>query len=203
MPMRVADAVVGASVHYARAELVTLAAEGSAPVFVDRRRVALIDRDLPIAPYHHEASALDLGAATELVARVRRSVTGHARAAVSALRTAFGVRVLVLPASPYARLPDALAEVLASRPLTLAADGMLYREALADAAAALGMAVRRYPRGTDPTRMAADALGVDVAEVASVVARFGREAGPPWRKDHKQAAAAALGVLGPKSVRGG
>ena len=51
--------------------------------------------------------------------------------------------------------------------------------------------------------MAADAPGVDVAEVASVVARFGREAGPPWRKDHKQAAAAALGVLGPKSVRGG
>ena len=40
--MRVAEAVIGASGHYARAELVTLAAEDGVPVFLDRRRVELI-----------------------------------------------------------------------------------------------------------------------------------------------------------------
>ena len=64
---------------------------------------------------------------------------------------------------------------------------MLYRESLAAAAARLGMEVRRYPRKTDPAVLAADAMGVDVAEVTSIIARFGREAGTPWRKDHKMA----------------
>ena len=201
--MGAAEAVVGASVHYARAELVTLAVEDSAPVFLDRRRAALIDKELPGAPYHHEALELQLGAAVELVDRVRRSVAAHARAALAARLAACRARVLILPASPYGRLPDSLQEVLESRPLTLAADGMLYRESLAAAAAELGMQVRRYPRGADPALLAAEALGVGVSEVAALVARFGREAGPPWRRDHKLAAAAALSVLGPRCVRGG
>ena len=87
-------------------------------------------------------------------------------------------------------------KVLASRPLTYAADGMLYRELLAEAAAEQGLEVRRYARKTDPTQLAAEALGVDVAEVTALVARFGKEAGAPWRKDHKLAATAALSVLG-------
>ena len=85
--------------------------------------------------------------------------------------------------------------------MTHAADGMLYRESLVEAAAELGMEVRRYPRKTDPKVLAAEAMGVDVAEVTSVIARFGREAGTPWRKDHKMAAAAGLCVLGPRIRR--
>ena len=190
-----ADAVIGAVDHYARAELVTLALRDAAPVFVDRRRVVLIDEGLPSAPYHHEALELDIGAATDLVNRVRRSVARCARAAMSAVLATCDARVLILPASPYDGLPDALEEVLRSRSLTVAADGMLYRESLAAAAAELGMDVRRYPRRTDPTLLAAAALGVGVAEVTALIARFGREAGTPWRKDHKLAAAAALSVL--------
>jgi hypothetical protein len=194
--MRVAEAGIGASDHYARAELVTLAVEDGAPVFLDRRRVELIDKDLPAAPYHHEALELDIGAALDLVNRVRRSVAEHASAAISTMLATYGAQVLVLPASPFDGLPESLEEVLSSRPLTLAADGMLYREALAEAAAELGMEVRRYPRKTDPTILAAAAMGVDLAEVTSLIAKFGREAGPPWRQDHRRAAAAALSVLG-------
>lgn len=199
--MSLDEAVTGASDHYGRAELVTLAAEDAVPVFLDRRRVELIDKSLPGAPYHHEALALDIGAAIDLVNRVRRSVAEHARAAISTLRARCRARVLILPASPYDRLPDSLEEVLRSRPLTYAADGMLYRESLAEAAAELGMEVRRYPRKTDPTVLAAEAMGVGAVEVASIIARFGREAGTPWRKDHKMAAAAALSVLGPRIRR--
>ncbi len=196
--MRVAETVIGASDHYGRAELVTLTVANGTPVFLDRRRVELIDRGLPRAPYHHEALALDIAAASELVDRVRRSVSRHARAAISTLAASHRARALILPASPYDRLPDSLEEVLSSPRLTLAADGMLYRESLAQAAAELGLEVSRVPRKTDPTVLAARAMGVDAAEVTRLVARFGREAGTPWRRDHKMAAAAALSVLGPR-----
>ncbi len=196
--MGVTQAVIGASDHYARAELVTLAVKDAAPVFLDRRRVELIDKDLPSAPYHHEALELDIGAAIDLVNRVRRSVEEHASAAISTMLATYRAQVLILPASRFDSLPDSLEEVLSSRPLTYAADGMLYRESLAEAAAELGMEVRRYPRKTDPTVLAAEAMGVDVAEVTSLIAQFGGAAGPPWRKEHKLAAAAALSVLGPQ-----
>ena len=199
--MNAAGAVIGASDHYARAELVTLAAADAIPVFLDRRRVALIAGDLPSAPYHHQAPKLDLEAATRLVNRVRRSVAEHAHAALAAMRAAWRAEVLVLRASPYESLPESLEDVLASYPLTCAADGMLYREALAEAAAELGMKVRRYPRRSDPTALAAEAMGVGIAEVTALVARFGRKAGTPWRKDHKMAAAAALWALGPRIRR--
>ena len=193
--MSAAGAVIGASDHYGRAELVTLAVADAAPVFLDRRSVELIAKGLPTAPYHHEALELDIRPATDLVNRVRRSVAEHASAAISTMLATYCARVLILPASPHDSLPDSLDEVLSSRPLTFAADGMLYRESLAKAAAEHGMEVRRYARKTDPTLLAADAMGVDVAKVTSLIAQFGREAGAPWRKDHKMAAAAALSVL--------
>ncbi len=120
----------------------------------------------------------------------------HASAAISTLLATFRARVLILPASPYDRLPDSLEEVLSSRPLTMAADGMLYRESLAAAAAGHGMEVRRYPRKADPMLLAAEAMRIDAAEATTLIDRLGREAGTPWRKDHKMAAAAALSVLG-------
>ena len=111
------------------------------------------------------------------------------------MQATYRAHVLILPSSPYDSLPDSLEEILNSRPLTLAADGMLYRESLAEAAAEQGMEVRRYPRKTDPTLLAAEAMGVEVAEATSLIAQFGRKARAPWRKDHKLAAAAALSVL--------
>ena len=187
--------VLGATDHYGRAELVTVGRRDGEPALLDRRRVELIDPDLPVAPYHHEALELELAVATELVERVRASVARCALAALLEVKDAFGPRALVLPASPHERLPDSLAEILASRPLTNAADGMMYREALATAAAELGLEVVRTPRKADPREAAAAALGLDLAAVDALVAGFGREAGAPWRKDHKLAAAAALSVL--------
>jgi hypothetical protein len=191
-------AVIGASDHYARAELVTLAARDGAPVLLDRRRVALIDERLPMAPYHHEALEMELSAAIELVNRVRRSVQEHADAAIAPLVEEHGAGALVLSASPFRRLPDALEEVLRSRALTNAADGMLYREALADAGARAGLEVHRLQRRSDPAVLAARELGVDRVDVTAMVAELGRLVGPPWQKDHKWATAAALIVLAPR-----
>ncbi|MEM7305060.1 MAG: hypothetical protein AAF682_00250 [Planctomycetota bacterium] len=190
-----AKVVVGASDHYGRAELVTLTNRGGAPALLDRRRVELIDAELPVAPYHHEALEMEAEQAAELVAGVRRSVAKHAAAAIATMKAEFGADALVLPASPYDGLPDALQDVLRSRPLTNAADGMLYREALAEAAADAGLRVCRYPRKADPTTLAAKAMGVDAQRIKALIADFGGQVGPPWRKDHKLAAAAALSEL--------
>ena len=165
-------------------------------MLLDRRRVELIGKGLPTAPYHHEALEMELPQASELVEAVRRSVAEHARSSVSIMIEAYDPGALILPTSPYDSLPESLEDVLASRPLTNAADGMLYRECLADAARELGLKVHRYPRKSDPIQLAAEAMKVDVAEVNALIAGFGREAGSPWRKDHKLAAAAALSVLG-------
>ena len=165
--------VIGISDHYGRAELVTIAAaNGGAPAILDRRQARLIAASLPGAPYHHQALEIPLADAEELIARVKASVAEHCRAALAELRSAFSADAVVLQRSPYARLPDSLAEILASRPLTNAADGMLYREALADAARDLGMLVDRYPRKSDQAAEAAQALGVARETVDALIDAF-------------------------------
>ena len=191
-------AITGVSDHYARAEFVTLTIQGGRPAFLDRRQAPLIQEGLPIAPYHHEALKLDLDAAQDLVDQVRDSVEKCAREAIQALIDEFDVEALALQSSPYPDLPEDLEEVLASRNLTNAADGMMYREILADQAEVLGLVVQRTPRKQGPAQLAAEALGRSVDEVNALIAEFGQQAGAPWRKDHKSAAAAALSLLGPR-----
>jgi hypothetical protein len=86
------------------------------------------------------------------------------------------------------------ARVLESHPLMHAAEGQLYRDALLDAAAEQGMAVTALPRGVADERLRA------ATPVAETVQRLGELAGPPWRKDHKRATAAALAALEPATA---
>jgi hypothetical protein len=86
-------------------------------------------------------------------------------------------------------LSATVAQALASHPLMHAAEGELYSDALVDAAAKQGLAVTSLPR-----RVADDRLRHAVP-VAETVRRLGERAGPPWRKEHKRAAAAALAAL--------
>jgi hypothetical protein len=188
--------VAGASDHYARAEIVVLSTASGPPALLARREIPLIEAGLPIAPYHHEALELDLDAAQDIVDQVRDSIEKCARAALQALLDEFDLEALALQTSPFPDLPEDLEQVLASRNLTNAADGMIYREILADQAEVLGIAVHRYPRKQDPAQLAAEAMGCDLDKVHALVAEFGEQAGAPWRKDHKQAAAAALSLLG-------
>lgn len=187
--------VVGAASHYGRAELVSVGARAKAPIVLDRRRVELIGPGLPSSPYHHEALEIGLDDAEVLIARVRLSVAEHARAALSEVQSQYGAASIVVQQSPFDRLPDSLADVMASRRLTVAADGMMYREAVADVGAQLGLEVIRYPRKADEMQMAADKLGVGRDEVVLLIDGLGRVLGPPWRKEHRNAAATALWAL--------
>ena len=189
------QAVVGISDHCGWAEFVTVGVRDNAPLVLDRRRATLIAPGLPGTPYHHEGLELPLADAEKLINRVRQSVVEHTQAALSELRSSHGIGAVVLQESPFERLPDPLAAVLTSWRLTCAADGMMYREALADCAAELGLEVIRYPRKSNEITAAAAEQGAARKTVAAVVLALGRELGPPWRKEHQNAAAAALRVL--------
>lgn len=188
-------AVTGVSDHCGWAELVTLTIQDDVPVILDRRRVRLIDPNLPSAPYHHEGLALPIDEAERVIHGTRTSVTENCRRVMADLKSSLGVVAIAIQESPYRELPDSVSRVLASRPLTYAADGMMYREELASQATAAGLAVHRFPRKSDRIAAASKALGCSASEVATLLSRFGESVGSPWRKEHKHVAAAALCVL--------
>lgn len=188
--------VTGISDHYGRAECVTLSSRAGAPAILDRRSVRLIEPGLPSAPYHHEGLTLPLEEAEPIILRTRDSVVSHCRAALADLKSSLEVTAIVIQESPYEELPESVSQVLASRPLTYAADGMLYRESLVSQAAAIGLEVHRFPRKSDPIADAAQVLQCPESRIASILTDFAKTVGPPWRKEHKQVAAAVLCVLG-------
>ncbi|HET6917844.1 MAG TPA: hypothetical protein VFI46_00090 [Jiangellaceae bacterium] len=84
--------------------------------------------------------------------------------------------------------PIPVAKALTAHPLMHAAEGELYRDALVDAATETPLAVSQIPRWR------ADELLRD-AVIAEIVAGLGAQVGPPWRKEQKRAAVAALTAL--------
>lgn len=182
-------AVVGVADHSGWANLVTVGAgPGGGPVLLDRRRCELVGPEVDRQPYH-AAVGLDDAAAEALVAAVADAALAGAREVLAALAAdlAPGHRVAAVAVrlgGGGRPLPDTVAGVLASHSAMHAAEGELYREALADAAEALGIPTVHYRRGSAPA-----------GAHAGTIAAMGREAGPPWRAEHKEAAAAALAEL--------
>jgi len=185
-------AVAGVADHSGWAHLVTVALrDDGLPTLVDRRRCALVDEDVPRQPYH-AAVALPAEEAEALVATVTRAAEAGARAALAGLAAdlapAHRLAAITVRTTAGRPPPDTVAEVLASHSAVHTAEGELYREAWAAAAEAAGVDVshhRRPPKGAakpDPS--------IDAA-----VATLGRQAGPPWQADHREAAAAALRTL--------
>lgn len=156
---------------------------------IDRRTVELVAETLPKLPHHHEARALPLPEAIELIDRVRSSANEHAAACLETLsadvsRSIVGIAIRKCPA-----LPDTVAARLASYRAQNVADTVMYREALAKAAEARGWFVYWY----DVKSVFADAalaLGLDKIDAFS--SEVARSVGPPWRTDHKTALAAAI-----------
>ncbi|HEX3456352.1 MAG TPA: hypothetical protein VHR97_00210, partial [Candidatus Baltobacteraceae bacterium] len=77
--------IIGVSDHGGWAVLVTATRDGT---LLDRRRVELVDDDLPAIPHHHEAQMLPPDEGVALVERVRASAERHAEAALDAVATA-------------------------------------------------------------------------------------------------------------------
>lgn len=174
---------VGAFDHAGYALLVTVR-DGA---LVDRREVVLVDAALPKMPHHHEGQKLALDDAVALVEKVRASTEHHARVALEALERSVGsIEGIALRALPT--LPPTVAERITSYRAMCVADWVMYRSALGEAAVARGWRVSWY----EPKRVLDDATRALGRDVAPLLAEVGRRIGPPWRKEHRVAMAAAL-----------
>ena len=91
-------------------------------------------------------------------------------------------------------VPDDLATILASHARLHAAEGELYRDALVEGAAQLGLPVTRFAN-KGAISEAAQVLGVDSDALAARLAALRTTLGAPWQKDHREATAGALLVL--------
>jgi hypothetical protein len=172
----VADpAAVGFRCHSGWAVLVVVSGSPISPVVLDRRRVELVDESLPRQPYH--AVAED-GAPPSVI----DNVADASRTAVAeALRSIARIGAVGVVATER-QIPPDLDQILASHALLHAAEGHLFERAVIEAAHDAGLRTHVVPPKS--------------IEVPSAIDALGRSIGPPWQKDHKWAATAALAALG-------
>ena len=177
--------IIGVSDHGGWAVLVTVARDGT---LLDRRRVELVNDELPAIPHHHEAQRLPPDEAVALVERVHASAERHAAIALDAVakvvQPILGVALRKCPP-----LPATIIERIRDYRARNVADWVMYRTALAAAAAARGWPVYWYDTKT-VFGEASRALHVGSFDAYFLDLR--RTVGPPWNQDHKLAMAAAI-----------
>jgi hypothetical protein len=162
---------------------VAVVASGSpaTPAVLDRRRLELLDDLLPRQPYHGAAEdGLDLSAAEALIGHVGKRAAEAAAAAILTAVAEFGVCAVGIVGGGRI-IPDALERILRSHALLHAAEGDLYEQAIVEGAAQAALPVLMVSPKT--------------IEISPALDGAGKSLGPPWQKDHKLAATAALAAL--------
>jgi hypothetical protein len=180
------DAIIGISDHGGWAVFVTASGDGT---LLDRRRVELVDEDLPKIPHHSEGQGLPLLEAVALVERVRMSAERHAKIRLQAVAMTVPGRILGVALRQCPVLPATIAECIKDYRAQNIADWVMYRKALAAAAEARGWAIHWYD-AKKVFDIASEALRIEDLEAHFLELR--RSIGPPWGKDHKIAMAAAI-----------
>jgi hypothetical protein len=166
--------------------MVAVAGSSVAPRLVARERVGLVQDGLPSQPYHTAAeSGLSLEEGARLIGQVEATAASCAEAALRQLaRTVSDAGCRITGAAIVANdraLPTELGRILSAHPFLHAAEGDLYEQALIEGAARAGLSVLR--------------IAPAVVPLWASIETAGRTFGPPWQKDHKLAASAALQLL--------
>lgn len=155
---------------------------------VDRRRIVLVEPGLSPAPIHYESRRLDLAATEALVASVRTSIARTAAAALDDLAAVLPgpIRSISLRVWPL----DFPADIAVQRrsPYEARADAVMYRQELAELAAARSWDVHLY----DAKTVVGQAAGLLGARADQILHGPRARLGPPWTRDHRQALAAAI-----------
>jgi hypothetical protein len=183
--MRVA---FGLKAHSGWAALVGIGERDGDVAITDRRRIDLVDEGWQKQPYH-AAEHLQPEAARDAVAR---GIDAARKGAVRELQAALArageqhhdvSACAVLVGNP---MPDwSVDEILAVHFRMHKAEGALFRDVLLHAAAACGLR---------PVAVPEKQSGAD-RSLHHALAALGRSAGPPWGRDQKEAALAALIAL--------
>jgi hypothetical protein len=190
----------GWKAHSGWAALVVIGRRDRDFVVVDRRRVELVDEEWAKQPYH-AAEHMEADAARALVERGIDAAHQKAAAEMSAAlarekeRRNVVCACAVLAGNP---MPAAwsIAEILAVHFRMHKAEGVLFRDALI--AAAKASELRLVVIAEKGLMSSAEtALGMTERGLTQHVGVLGKAAGPPWGKDQKDAALAAMvGLIG-------
>lgn len=187
----------GFKAHSGWAALVVLGKNDGELVVVDRRRVELVEDEWARQPYHAAEGlkpevARDLvergiDAAHRIAIRELRVVVKEARARKNSIAAC-----AVLVGNP---MPEwSVEEILAVHFRMHQAEGVLFREALINAAKKCDLKVVEAPEKT-LSNYGEKALSASASELSKRIAALGKLAGPPWGKDQKEAALAAMIAL--------
>jgi hypothetical protein len=190
--------VVGLKAHSGWAALVALGKSGNDLVVVDRSRLQLVEEEWAKQPYHAAEDAKP-NEARDLVKRgiaaARRIARRELCAALDRQRD-LGNRVVACAVLVGSPMPDwTVEQILAVHFRMHQAEGVLFRDALIEAAKACELKVVTPPEKT-LLQEAEKLLHTPAGDLTKRTAALGKTAGPPWGKDQKDAALAALIGLG-------
>src|SRR5436309_13492148 len=198
-------APIGIRMHSGWGALGAASTSAGSVEVIERRRVAITAPETPGAnqPYHF-AENLELPEAEKFLgscfATSKRLASAAVRDVVSELRgrqyRVVGSAVLLASGRP---LPP-LSKILASHALIHAAEGEFFREVFSKACEDLDLAVTGF-RERDLDESVLTTFGKAAAQTQRQISTLGRFLGPPWTKDQKTAALAALLVLQTRKKR--
>jgi hypothetical protein len=193
--MGMGAAALGFKVHSGWTMLVALGGPTRSPKVLLRRRVELADA-LAVGSFqpYHLAREMDLVAGRALIERTEKTARSLARAALSGILQDLKAAGFKASACGLlmgsARPPATLERILASHPMVHAAEGILFREAVAEAA----LRARLELTGVlerDLLRAAAKRLRLPEKDLSERLVQFKKDVGAPWRQDEKYAALVA------------
>ena len=189
--------VFGLKAHSGWAALVVLGKQKDDLVVVDRRRIELVENEWARQPYH-AAEGLKSEIARDLV---WRGIDAAHKIAVREMRAALKREAdrknevkacAVLMGSP---MPDwSVDEILAVHFRMHKAEGVLFRDALIHAAKECKIKAFEIPE-KELSSHAEHELKIPANKFTAQITELGKAAGPPWGKDQKEAALAAMIVL--------
>lgn len=193
-------AAIGVRAHSGWAVAVAVAGNLTAPQILSRQRIVVIEAEGRRAsqPFHY-AKDLPLAKAELYLAQCAKTARRLAAAGLenmaetvrNAGHTIIGCGILTASGRSLPALP----EILASHPLIHTAEGEFFRNAFADACGHLGLVVSRI-RERDLLDRAVKDFRFNARKLSSRLANIGRDLGPPWTQDQKNAALIALVLLG-------
>jgi hypothetical protein len=192
--------VFGLKAHSGWAALVVLGRQKDDLLVVDRRRIELVEDAWARQPYH-AAEGLKSEVARDLV---KRGIDVAQKIAVREMRAALKRELdrknevqacAVLVGSP---MPDwSVDEILAVHFRMHKAEGVLFRDALVHAAKECRIRAVEIPE-KELSSHAEHELKTPASKLTAQITALGKAAGPPWGKDQKEAALAAMIALRPR-----
>jgi len=183
--------VLGFRAHTGWAAMVAVAA-GRQPEIIDRKRISYEPKNGRFL--YHQAEELGAARAEKSIDKGRTetvtAATRELKVAIEALKKrSFAVAGAAIPIGTT-KLPKDVKDILAAHSRIHAAEGVFYRETLADACSSLGLPLHR-PVERDLWTICAPLFGVSSGHLAAHIREIGSALGPPWSEDQKIAMLAA------------